>query len=231
MKQRVGAVVSGEQTHVGAPTSPSSAGNIEGLPALRWRQSKTGGEVTLPMLPPLQRPSPDPPQTRSPPSAATRWFACRFWSRASAGRSRSLASETRCRNGSPTPASPADQHMEYEKRQAHCWPRRAALSTRSWWFWGTQTRRPAPFTPGPRTAGNWPVKRWKRWPGRTFCEPKCPTNLPMWGTFPISTEISTLFFGNGEPAGVRTLDLLIKSQLLYQLSYRLSPQTQRGGIP
>ena len=27
----------------------------------------------------------------------------------------------------------------------------------------------------------------------------------------------------GEPTGVRTLDLLIKSQLLYQLSYRLSP--------
>ena len=26
---------------------------------------------------------------------------------------------------------------------------------------------------------------------------------------------------NGEPTGVRTLDLLIKSQLLYQLSYRL----------
>ena len=26
---------------------------------------------------------------------------------------------------------------------------------------------------------------------------------------------------NGEPAGIRTLDLLIKSQLLYQLSYRL----------
>ena len=32
------------------------------------------------------------------------------------------------------------------------------------------------------------------------------------------------FFGKfGEPTGVRTLDLLIKSQLLYQLSYRLSP--------
>ncbi len=31
------------------------------------------------------------------------------------------------------------------------------------------------------------------------------------------------FRKNGEPAGVRTLDLLIKSQLLYQLSYRLSP--------
>ena len=31
----------------------------------------------------------------------------------------------------------------------------------------------------------------------------------------VKTEI-------GEPAGVRTLDLLIKSQLLYQLSYRLS---------
>jgi hypothetical protein len=28
----------------------------------------------------------------------------------------------------------------------------------------------------------------------------------------------------GEPTGVRTLDLLIKSQLLYQLSYRLSPK-------
>lgn len=25
----------------------------------------------------------------------------------------------------------------------------------------------------------------------------------------------------GEPTGIRTLDLLIKSQLLYQLSYRL----------
>lgn len=31
-----------------------------------------------------------------------------------------------------------------------------------------------------------------------------------------------MFGGHGEPAGIRTLDLLIKSQLLYQLSYRLS---------
>ncbi len=29
----------------------------------------------------------------------------------------------------------------------------------------------------------------------------------------------------GEPTGARTLDLLIKSQLLYQLSYRLSPNS------
>ena len=27
--------------------------------------------------------------------------------------------------------------------------------------------------------------------------------------------------GNGEPTGIRTLDRLIKSQMLYQLSYRL----------
>jgi hypothetical protein len=33
--------------------------------------------------------------------------------------------------------------------------------------------------------------------------------------------------GNGEPVGVRTRDLLIKSQLLYQLSYRLSSPRER----
>ena len=35
--------------------------------------------------------------------------------------------------------------------------------------------------------------------------------------------------GNGDRAGIRTLDLLIKSQLLYQLSYRLS--VSRGAEP
>jgi len=33
----------------------------------------------------------------------------------------------------------------------------------------------------------------------------------------------------GEPTGIRTLDLLIKSQLLYQLSYRLDPSGKRRG--
>lgn len=37
------------------------------------------------------------------------------------------------------------------------------------------------------------------------------------------TVVFHIYRKNGEPAGVRTLDLLIKSQLLYQLSYRLSP--------
>lgn len=33
----------------------------------------------------------------------------------------------------------------------------------------------------------------------------------------------------GERAGIRTLDLLIKSQLLYRLSYALSPLKPTGG--
>lgn len=40
---------------------------------------------------------------------------------------------------------------------------------------------------------------------------------------------------SGEPVGIRTRDLLIKSQLLYQLSYRptrrLFRKTARGGQP
>ena len=33
---------------------------------------------------------------------------------------------------------------------------------------------------------------------------------------------------NGEPTGIRTLDLLIKSQLLYRLSYRLPVKEARN---
>ena len=38
---------------------------------------------------------------------------------------------------------------------------------------------------------------------------------------PFSSEYGQPIEKIGEPAGIRTLDLLIKSQLLYQLSYRL----------
>ena|GEM_PF-5406563 len=37
----------------------------------------------------------------------------------------------------------------------------------------------------------------------------------------MQTKFSVWTGKFGEPTGVRTLDLLIKSQLLYQLSYRL----------
>ena len=38
-----------------------------------------------------------------------------------------------------------------------------------------------------------------------------------------------MFDFNGEPARVRTVDLLIKSQLLYQLSYGLPRPLKSGG--
>lgn len=38
---------------------------------------------------------------------------------------------------------------------------------------------------------------------------------------PLSQNISITWERNGEPTGIRTLDRLIKSQMLYQLSYRL----------
>ena len=40
-------------------------------------------------------------------------------------------------------------------------------------------------------------------------------------------SLNHCFKNNGEPEGIRTLDLLIKSQLLYRLSYRLP---ERSGI-
>ena len=45
----------------------------------------------------------------------------------------------------------------------------------------------------------------------------------MRGFKKFSTVISSRqVFDFGEPAGIRTRDLLIKSQLLYRLSYRLA---------
>ncbi len=40
------------------------------------------------------------------------------------------------------------------------------------------------------------------------------------------TIYNTNLMKSGEPAGIRTLDILIKSEALYQLSYRLPCQTK-----
>jgi hypothetical protein len=38
------------------------------------------------------------------------------------------------------------------------------------------------------------------------------------------------FYGNGEPGGIRTHDLLIKSQMLYRLSYGLGSKRTLGSV-
>ena len=63
------------------------------------------------------------------------------------------------------------------------------------------------------------VAELRHWRGTLWCNVKNDEKRAKGASFQHRHTLRD----NGEPAGVRTLDLLIKSQLLYQLSYRLSP--------
>ena len=57
---------------------------------------------------------------------------------------------------------------------------------------------------------------------------KVPRSVPRWGLTAAALPALNCLYFNNDPGGSRTRDLRIKSPLLYQLSYRVSPQDSRA---